>query len=156
MDGTPLTTISNSCAFCTLILSTEAGRQRCINAWREAAAAPQDTPPQMTMCHAGLYYVWGRIEIRGKSVAATHAGQLLDRPPEGGGWSRRIAELSAATGLEAGRLRDALASVPDLDRDKQELVPRLLRRVAETFSEMGEERLNLLGRLQRIAEMSQY
>ena len=64
--------------------------------------------------------------------------------------------MSAATGLDAGRLRAALASVPVLDRDRQEQVPRLLGRVAETFSEIGEERLNLLGRLQRIAEMTQY
>lgn len=54
------------------------------------------------------------------------------------------------------RLRRALASVSLLDRDKQKQVPRLLRRVTETFSEIGDERLSLLGRLLSIAEMTQY
>jgi hypothetical protein len=33
-------------------------------------------------------------------------------------------------------------------------VSRLLQRVVGTFSEIGQERLNLLGRLQHIAEVS--
>jgi excisionase family DNA binding protein len=156
VDGAPLTTISNSCKFCNLILSTEAGRDRCINSWRVATAERQEATPHLAICHAGLNYVWGRIEIRGEFVAATHAGQFLNHPPGDNDWLGRIAELSTATGVEADRLRGALASVPVLDRDKREQVPRLLRRVAETFSEIGEERLSLLGRLQRIAEMTQY
>lgn len=156
VDGTPLTTISNSCKFCDLILGAENGRQRCINSWRAAAATPQEPFPYIATCHAGLSYVWGRIEIRGEFVAATHAGQFLNRQPEDNDWSRRISELSAATGVDAGQLRAALASVPLLDRHKQEQLPRLLRRVTETFSEIGDERLSLVGRLQRIAEMTQY
>ena len=49
----------------------------------------------------------------------------------------------------------ALASVPVLDRDKRETIRRLLGRVAGTLAEIGEERFRLLGRLQRIAEMTQ-
>ena len=33
-------------------------------------------------------------------------------------------------------------------------IRELVRRLAETFSEIGQERLNLLGRLEKIAEMS--
>ena len=156
VDGTPLTTISNSCKFCDLILSTQAGRQRCINSWRLAAAGPQETTPQITTCHAGLNYVWGRITVRGEFVAATHAGQFLHQPPAENSLSQLLTEMSAATGLESEKLREALASVPVLDREKRAQIPRLLQRVAETFSEIGEERLSLMGRLQRIAEMTQY
>lgn len=157
VDGTPLTTISNSCEFCDLLLRTDAGRQRCIQSWQKASAVPGQTgiPPQVSTCHAGLNYVWGRIQIRGAQVAAVHAGQFLNRPPGDNGWPERITELSSATGLEALRLREALAEVPVLDREKRETIPRLLQRVAGTFSEIGEERLNLLGRLQRIAQMTQ-
>ena len=88
-------------------------------------------------------------------MAAIHAGQFLSQSPGDHGWSERIAELSASTGVDADRLRGALASVPVLKQGKQEQVPRLLRRVAETFSEIGEERLNLLGRLQRIAKITE-
>jgi len=156
VDGAPLTTISNSCKFCDLILGTQTGRQRCINSWQAAAAGPQESTPPIATCHAGLNYVWGRITIRGEFVAAIHAGQFLNRPPAENGSPERLTELSAVTGLDARELREALASAPVLDRERRAQVPRLLRRVAETFSEIGEERLSLLGRLQRIAEMTQY
>jgi excisionase family DNA binding protein len=155
VNGTPLTPISHSCQFCDLILGTEAGRQRCIGSWREAAAEPGDTP-QLATCHAGLRYVWGRIEVRGEFVAATHAGQFLDSPPSGGEWAPRLAELAAATGIDVRILNRALARAPVLDETRLQQVPRLLHRVAGTFSEIGEERLSLLGRLRRIAEITGY
>jgi len=165
VDGAPLTTISNSCKFCDLILSTDAGRQRCIHVWRNSSTSPDPKPsaPQTATCHAGLNYAWGRIRVGGELVATVHAGQFLTRPvaqkeaqsPEDKGWPQRITELSASTGLDAKALHQALAEVPVLDTELQDKLPRLLQRVAETFSEIGEERLNLLGRLQRIAEMTQ-
>jgi excisionase family DNA binding protein len=153
VDGKPITPISNSCTFCTLILGTKEGRQRCSGSWRAAAAARGETPLLAT-CHAGLCYVWGQIEVQGQFVAATHAGQFLDRLPDRERWSVRISELSAVTGVDEERFQRALASVPVLDEDRQQQIPRLLHRIAETFSEIGEERLNLLNRLQRIAEIS--
>jgi excisionase family DNA binding protein len=153
VDGAPITPVANSCEFCNLILGTEAGRRRCIASWQAGAAARGDTPLLAT-CHAGLCYVWGRIEVQGQFVAATHAGQFLDGPPDGQRWSVRIEELAAATGVDAEALQQSLASVPVLDAGRQQQVPPLVKRVAETFSEIGEERLNLLGRLQRIAWIS--
>jgi excisionase family DNA binding protein len=154
VDGTPLTPVAHSCEFCNLILSADAGRGRCIGSW-QAAAATGDTPRPAT-CHAGLCYVWGRIEVRGALVAATYAGQFLDAPAEGGEWPARLAELAAVTGIDGHKLRQALAHVPVLDEARLLQVPHLLQRVAATFSEIGEERLNLLGRLRRIAEMTGY
>jgi len=154
VDGAPLTPISNSCRFCTLLLDTEAGRQRCIASWRAAAAQPGSSP-QLATCHAGLNYVWGRIEVQRTFVAAIHAGQFLTEPPLGdNGWRARIAEITTATGVPEKQLHEALPSVRVLSQERQKQVPRLLQRVADTFSEIGEERLNLLGRLQRIAEIT--
>jgi excisionase family DNA binding protein len=153
VDGKPITPVSNSCGFCTLILSTEVGRQRCIGSWR-AAAAEQGETPLLATCHAGLCYVRGQIEVQGQFVAAIHAGQFLDRPPDRETWSDTIRELSAATGVDEEKFQKALASVAVVDEERQQRIPRLLHRVAETFSEIGEERLNLLDRLQRIAEIS--
>lgn len=157
-DGTPLTSIANPCPFCTLIFGTRGGRQRCINSWRKAAEeepgasqVPGEGSPFAT-CHAGLCYAWSRIEVEGQLVAVVHAGQFLDRAPHQGD----LAELAAATGLETQELQAALALVPVLDRDRQERVVLLLPRVAATFAEIGTERLNLLGRLRRIAEISGY
>jgi excisionase family DNA binding protein len=155
VDGTPVTPIANCCGFCELILSTEVGRQRCIASWR-AVTVDSGSAPHFATCHAGLCYAWGRIVVQGQFVAAIYVGQFLDRvPADGDGWPGRIAELATATGLEAQRLEAALARVPVLDKDRQQQVPRLVQRVASTFSEIGEERLSLLGRLQRIAEITQ-
>lgn len=154
VNGTPITTIANLCEFCERILDTEGGQQRCVHSWRAAAQSVGSTP-QLAICHAGLCYVWGRILIQGEFVAAIHAGQFLDRPPEDGDWPRRIAELAAATGLDPTELRSCLERVPVLDERRREQVPRLLQRTAVTFSEIGEERLSLLGRLRRISEITQ-
>lgn len=159
-DGTPITPISNSCEFCNLILGTEGGRWRCTRSWKAAGLelAPGfagGSAPQIAVCHAGLCYAWGRIEVQGRFVAAIHAGQFLTGLTQSdGSWPERIAELSGVTHLEAQVLHRALERVPVLDGHRQRQVPVLLQRVARTFSELGQERLELLGRLQRIAEIS--
>lgn len=154
-DGSPLTPVSHSCAFCNLVLASEEGRRRCKASWREAG--PRKGTPRPLMCHAGLHYLSARIEVQGRFVAAIHAGQFVgpaDNLREG--WTERMGELAAATGVSAQALSAALSSVYILGEDRQKQIPRLLQRVAATFSEIGEERLNLLGRLQRIAEMTTY
>jgi len=163
LDGIPITGVDNSCRFCDLILDTKAGRQRCISSWRAAAAeraslasTAAGSAPQLATCHAGLCYAWSPIEVAGQLVAAVQAGQFLDRPPDQAGRQGKLAELAAATGLKVRDLQAALAFVPVLDRDRQQQVTRLLQRMATTFSEIGAERLNLLGRLQRIAEITGY
>jgi excisionase family DNA binding protein len=163
VEGTPITPIANSCRFCNLILDTETGRQRCISSWRAAAAEAGSGlgpaaggTPRIIPCHAGLCYIWGRVEVEGQLVAAVHAGQFLDCLPDKAGRPVDLAGLAAATRLEAQELRDALALVPVLDRDRQRQVTRLVQRMAATFSEISAERLSLLGRLQRIAEITGY
>lgn len=162
MDGTPLAPVSNSCPFCALILDTTAGQQRCIGSWRAAAAQPgpvlsraEGSAPQFATCHTGLRYAWQCVEVEGHFVAAVHAGQFLDLPADGEGQPAHLAELAAATGLQVQDLQAALVSVPVLGRERQQQVSHLLQRVASTFSEIGAERLNLLGRLRRIAEITQ-
>jgi excisionase family DNA binding protein len=154
-DGIPLTPVANGSRFCELVLNSDAGRQRCIGSWRTSAAEQGNSLRPFT-CHAGLRFLAGRIQVQGRSVAAAHAGQYLDRPPAGEDWSARLRELAAACGLEAGELRLALDRVPVLDRDRQLTLLRLFQQMLLTFAEIGEERLNLLGRLQRIAEITQF
>lgn len=152
LDGTPLTSLEHSCEFCRLILDTSAGRERCVRSWQAAAAQPGPTP-RPALCHAGLHYVWGRIDVHGQFVAATYAGQFLAQSPDlDEGWPERLKELGLAIGVQVDKLQKALAQVPVLDHDQQ--VTHLLQRLTATFSEMGKERLSLLSRLQRIAEIS--
>lgn len=152
-DGTPLTPVAHACDFCDLILATEAGRERCVASWRRAIAGQDDTPALNT-CHAGLSILSAPVRVQGRLVAAVHTGQFLSAPPEGETWRGRIVALSTAAGLCENELQGALGHVPILDDGRQDQVAGLLARVAATFSEIGEERLSLLGRLQRIAEIS--
>jgi excisionase family DNA binding protein len=152
-SGQPMTPIANSCLFCNLILGSEAGRQRCVGSWR--AAAVQGRTPQLATCHAGLRYAWSPIVVGGQAVAVTYAGQFLDAPLQEGAGSARIEELAAAARLEAETLGAALRQVRRLEADRQQQLLGLVQRVGATLSEIGEERLRLVSRLQRIAEISQ-
>jgi excisionase family DNA binding protein len=153
-DGRPILPVANTCEFCALILESEEGQKRCISSWRAAAATAGDTP-RPAVCHAGLSYVWSMVEIQGAFVAAVHAGQFLIQPPAAGEINPdRLAQLSQACGLRPRRLQEALGSVAVLNAERQDQISHMLQRVAQTFSEMGEERLNLLARLRRISEIS--
>lgn len=152
-DGSPLAPVAHSCRFCTLMLDRKAGRERCAASWRAATQNPGGIPQPVT-CHAGLAYVWGRIEVQGRFLAAVHAGQFLAEEPDTGEWLVRLQRISAGTGVSLRALQQALTDVPVLDERRLEQIPRLLHRIALTFSELGEDRLDLLGRLERIAELS--
>jgi len=161
-EGVPLTAVSHSCRFCQMVLATQAGRRRCMASWQRAresafigsASRPAD-------CHAGLNYLGARIEVRGQVMAAIHAGQFLagvsgsPRLAEAEDEREPLAGLAAATGLQTGDLAAALDAVPRFDEARREHIFRLLQRTAGTLAEMAEERLSLVERLQRIAEISQ-
>jgi hypothetical protein len=93
--------------------------------------------------------------VQGQTVAAAHAGQYLEQPPADDVWVPRARDLAAACNLDPQALLTALHHTPVLDRNQQEQLSRLLKKMVQTFSEIGEERLNLLGRLQRIAQITQ-
>ena len=153
-DGAPLTPVANCCEFCELMLHSAEGRRRCL-ASRRAATAEAVGAPRVAACHAGLCIVTGRIEVQGQFVAAVHAGPYLEQPPDGKDWNIRMDELAAACSLDAQQLRQALDRVPALDAGRRQQLSRLFKQMVQTFSEIGEERFNLLGRLQRIAKISQ-
>jgi excisionase family DNA binding protein len=143
LDGTPLTDISNSCDFCNLILSSPEGRRRCAQAWKSLGNG------QMHSCHAGLLCASVPIHIGGHSVAIATGCQFAKE-----GWRADLSRLVADLGLNEGELRAATGTVRILTADHLPRISRLLQRIAETFSEIGEERLGLLSRLQHISEMS--
>ncbi|MGD8624206.1 MAG: PocR ligand-binding domain-containing protein [Anaerolineae bacterium] len=146
LEGTPLTVVSNSCTFCDLILSTERGRRRCARDWRRLGNGQAHT------CHAGLLCITAPIEVGGQMVAITAGCQFATAPSER--WQEGLADLAAELALRAEDLEEAAASVRTVPQEELPRVSRLLQRVVGTFSEIGQERLNLLGRLQHIAEVS--
>lgn len=150
LDGAPLAGVDNSCRFCDLILSTEPGRLRCAASWR------QRPDGQVRPCHAGLHCVSFPVTVGGQPVAIATACQFAAPAPAGAGpaWQPDLPGLAAALGLDEADLRAAVDTVRLIPEDQLPRVLRLMRRVAGTFSEIGQERVKLLGRLEKIAEMS--
>ena len=152
-DGVMLTAVSNSCAFCEAILGSPTGRQRCMASW-QALGLESDPLPRLARCHAGLTYARGRIEVGQAFIAMIFAGQFLTAPRSDDEWASQIAALARTCELDPAVLDAARSRVRVIDERESERVLRLLRTVAATFSEIGEERLSLLSRLRRIAEIT--
>ncbi len=153
IEGQPLTEISNSCQFCNLILASEKGRAGCIASWRRLAQQAEHRP-QFVTCHAGLQYARARIEINGDFMAMLIAGQFYASPPDPMEEAERVRSLAWRYDVDEAELRQAVVSVKVLDDDMRERIGGWLERVAHTFEDIGRERADLIGRLQRIAQMS--
>ncbi|MHB0876350.1 MAG: PocR ligand-binding domain-containing protein [Anaerolineae bacterium] len=150
MNGAPLTEISNACAFCDLVRSTEAGRSGCAASWRRADRGT------LRPCHAGLLCGGARVLVSDKPVAAAVGCQFAAQPEndETPSWVAGIPALAARLGLDAAELAAAAEQVRRVPVAHLPRIARTLGHVADTFTEIGRERQALLGRLQRIAEIT--
>jgi len=150
LDGTPLSGASSSCDSCTLILATERGRVHCAEPWRRSPDG------QFYSCHAGLLCSSLPVSVDGQPVALVAACQFVALQPNGTEptWQLPLPELASGLSLAEADLRATASSVRVLAESHLLRVPRLLHRVAETFSEIAQERSDLFGSLEKIAEMS--
>jgi excisionase family DNA binding protein len=153
MDGEPLTDISNSQPFCQTILEDEKGRQACKRSWSELAQT-QGESGKFHRCHAGLEYACAHIRVNDRDTNVIIAGQFYSEPPREGEQQARAAEVERKLGFPAGKLQSLTAEVPVLETRVSEKIGFWLQRVANTFCEIGQERLNLIGRLRQIAEIT--
>jgi excisionase family DNA binding protein len=152
LDGQPVTEMSNSCEFCNLILSSPTGRQGCIASWRQLAYQT-DRQPQLHECHAGLKYARGRIEVQDEFMAMVFVGQLV-ADSDAAELEAKIPGLAARYDLDEAKLRQAVATVHHKQAEDTPRLFKLLQRMADTLSEVGCERLALLQKLRRIAEIT--
>ena len=82
------------------------------------------------------------------------AGQFYAVPPSPDEEAARIRRLAEQHGLDPDALAAAAREITVLDAQKQPRIGAWLQSVAVTFEEIARERADLMGRLQRIAEMS--
>lgn len=143
LDGLPLTPVSNSCAFCDLILSTSEGRRRCAADWRRADRG------RPRRCHAGLLCASLPIELDGTALAIAVTCQFSTQ------LGADTARLAQDLQIPVPALQAAVASVHLLPEEDLSRIPQILRRVSDTITEIGQERLKLVGRLRHIAQVSQ-
>jgi excisionase family DNA binding protein len=152
-DGQLLTEFSNTCAFCSLILASATGRQRC-SRWWTALADGVDGSPRLHRCHAGLTYSRASIHVDGRPLAAVIAGQaMLDtESPEPD--HERLAELAAACDIPLSRLEETYATIHRLDRAHMDRMLHLLRILGLAACRIGSERQRLVNKLDRIAQIT--
>lgn len=153
VDGQPMSEVSHSCRFCNLILASDKGRAGCIASWRRLAQQ-SSYHPQFYTCHAGLHYARARIEIEGELTAMLFAGQFYLEAPDKPEETERVARLAVEYGIEEGLLMEAIQSMRILPLARHARITEWLEQVASTFEDIGEERAELMGRLQRISQMS--
>ncbi|MBK8617177.1 MAG: PocR ligand-binding domain-containing protein [Anaerolineales bacterium] len=152
-NGNALTRISNSCDFCKLIMGSAEGRVACLESWGRLVAQ-EDTAPEFTTCHAGLQYARARIEVRSELIAILIAGQFYIQKPETEEENLRIEALARKYHISQDLLMQASKQISVLGDRKIPQISGWLERVASTFEQISSERVNLMGRLRQIAEMS--
>jgi len=152
-NGNPITRTSNSCDFCKLIMGSDEGRAACMESWRKLVSQ-EEISPEFTTCHAGLQYARARIEVQDELIAILVAGQFYVDPPDAEEENQRIAALAQKYHISQPLLKAASRQISVLDQRKTQQISGWLERVAHTFEDISSERVNLMGRLRQIAEMS--
>jgi excisionase family DNA binding protein len=152
-DGNALTRVSNSCDFCKLIMGSDEGRAACNASWRKLVNQ-EKTSPEFITCHAGLQYARARIEVQGELIAILIAGQFYVQKPDAQEEKERIQALAQKYHISEDLLLQASKQISTLDDRKVSQIGGWLERVAGTFEQISSERVNLMGRLRQIAEMS--
>jgi len=152
-DGHPLTKITNSCAFCNLILASETGRQRCTRSWA-ALAEGVDSAPRLHRCHAGLLYSRTSINVDNRPLATVIAGQALSETDPAEGQPEQLAELAETCAVPLPRLQEAYLTIHRLNRAHLDKMLHLLMILGVAASRIGSERQRLVAKLDRIAQIT--
>jgi excisionase family DNA binding protein len=153
LDGKPIMEMSNSCSFCNLILATDAGRAKCQASWKKLAHQ-SDTRPRLEKCHAGLTYARGRILVEDQFIAMFFVGQFVVDDADVIRSTKHLAQIARACNVDENELGKAAKHVQVLRRPRAERLLGLLQLVADTYSHIGQERLDLTTRLKRVAEIA--
>ena len=153
LQGTPLTEPTYSNPFCKMILASESGRLACQASWREIALRVTGRPNHQ-VCHAGLCYKRSAISEDESPQAWLIAGQYYLHKPDKGKEADRVKSLAEKHNIPADQLQQAAHKIPVLSRRQQDQVQEWTPKVAATFQSILCERSDLMGRLQRIAELS--
>lgn len=147
-----LTTFSNPCPFCEQIRAKPEGRERCRRSWRLLLENSYSTTAQR--CHAGLCLHVEAVEIQGQRIAWVLAGQYVLGEGEKDAIGSNAPAIARALGLNQEELVETIRHVHVLSPEDEIRVAGLQKKVAATIVEMVDERLHLLSRLKRIADLA--
>jgi excisionase family DNA binding protein len=151
LEGQALTLPSNPCGLFMATETSPLARQRCLELWARIANEPA-MAPRFVESHLGLLCARGLIrvgsEIRAMLVLGGIAPQVW--PPS----QEQIAAIAADMDLPAELLLQHIDRVHTLNPQEQARVLPFAQRIADIFAHIAQERVDLAGRLQRIAEIS--
>lgn len=149
-DGEPLTEISNPSHLYTLLTSHDSSQQAYRECWQRLASR-FEVSTDFVACFAGLHAISTPVILDGAVVAVLIAEQFYADPPDANDVSQHVEHLANTYQINSRELSTAMQSMPVLDSNKRLQFGSWLRRVAETFEHIGQERATLVGRLQSIA-----
>lgn len=141
MQGQPITRVSNPCGFFTALLGgNPAGIAHCVHTWQQMAGHVA-LEPKFTLSEMGLMCARGLIRqgaaLKGMVVVGGIAPDNWPPSPE------QIAHLAQLFGAAPETVAASCDAVFCMDRAAQERALRFVQRVADVFSQMVEDRLQL-------------
>lgn len=153
-EGNPLTEISNGIDFCNMILSSEKGKQACLNSWKQLKFS-NNGKPVFNTCHAGLNYSGANIVIEGVEAAKLITGQYyVSKPKEN--HELKIKSLAEKYNLNFKELLKASKKINVIEERAKSVMGKWLLKLASSFEHMAEERKELLKKLKNIADISNF
>lgn len=152
LNGDPFTEASNPCGLWRAVTASPTARGRCAETWlgllhNSHSPTGWITTPMGLLCAAGFIRAYG--EPRALLVLGGIAP--ADWPPA----PAAVEEMAATFDLPAAHLAQEIQQVHRLTPAEQSRVLPFAQRIADIFSHIVQERLELAGRLQRIAEITQ-
>lgn len=152
-NGDPVTKPSNFTDFCMKYTrGCNEGLKRCMRCDKEGGEESARTgKPSVYFCHAGLMDFAAPIMINGVQVGAVIGGQVLPSGPD----KNKIIKIAEEIRIDPDKYIEALDKVKIVSEENIRASAELLFVVANTLSDMGYQKYNLLSSSEVINNFSQ-
>jgi len=130
-DGVPLTRPSTFCRLCTLIRTTEKGRQNCYRSHAELGKLDIHGPKQRPCMSGGLWDGGAGISVAGKHIANWLIGQIRDADST----DEEMMAYAREIGADQEEYREALKETRVMPAEQFSEICRTLHLFATTLSE---------------------
>ncbi|MEA3335565.1 MAG: PocR ligand-binding domain-containing protein [Chloroflexota bacterium] len=152
LEGKQITRPSNSCGLFDAVEESPAARNRCLDLWARWARDPS-VAPRFRPSHLGLLCTRALILVGSEVRAMLVVGGIApdDWPPP----EMVMAQIAADLEVDPALIEQHVGEVHTLSEAGQARVLPFVQRVADILSHIANERNELFGRLQSIAEITQ-
>ncbi len=152
LEGNAITQPSNPCGLDTATASSPLARRRYLDLWAKMAQEPA-LAPRFQVSAVGLLAARGLIWVDNQMKAMLILGGVAPDawPPA----EKDMQALASSLEIDPALLARHIHEVHRLTKDDQNRALSFVQRIADIFAHIANERMELFGRLQRIAEISQ-